>query len=272
MTTATALEVHPLAELIPPMTDDEFAELLADIATNGLLDPVTLYEDKILDGRHRARACEELGKTPATTDFTGDDPAEFVISKNLHRRHLSTGQRAHAALAFLDYEKEKAKERQRAAGGDKTASAEFSISAPEHKVATAEAGKKFGTSRDSVEKARALAESRPDLSEKVKRGEITLNAAVEENRGRPTNGRGRPATFSVDSERNRQVAEKARLRFREFVARLDGYQQSITEDPKRLERALAVTDEPEIREWLQVLKKSTKAFNQLKKALQEEVN
>jgi hypothetical protein len=189
VTTAVALEVHPLAELIPPMTAEEYAEHKADIESNGLLSSITLYEDKILDGRHRYRACSELGIEPGYIDYEGDDPASYVISLNLHRRHLTTGQKAHAALALLDYEKEKAKERQ---AHGKTAPGKTlmqnSAEAPDHKAATAEAGKRLGVSRDSVEKARRIAKQRPDLAEKVKSGEISLNAAVEEQLGYSTAG------------------------------------------------------------------------------------
>ena len=42
---------HPLSAAFPKMSDAAFAELRADIAANGLLAPITLYEDKVLD-RH----------------------------------------------------------------------------------------------------------------------------------------------------------------------------------------------------------------------------
>lgn len=194
MAVATKFEIHPLAELIPAMSDEEFTELRDDIRENGLREPVTLYKGKLLDGRHRARACEELGLEPATREYEGDAPADYVISLNLRRRHLTVGQRAMAALALLDYETEEASKRM-AEGGKKSSPGRpekggqnsATLSEPAHKRATAEAGKKLGVSRDSVEKARALTNNRPDLAEKVERGQISLNAAVEQDRGYPTN-------------------------------------------------------------------------------------
>jgi N6-adenosine-specific RNA methylase IME4 len=49
---------------------------------------------KILDGRNRWRACEAAGIKSKLTPFRGDDPLAFVISSNLHRRHLNESQRA----------------------------------------------------------------------------------------------------------------------------------------------------------------------------------
>jgi len=89
------LQPHPLALLIPEMLQDEYIELLKDIKAHGLQQPITVYEGKILDGRHRHKACIELGKEPKTVDFDGDEAAAkaFVESINVHRRHLTHGQK-----------------------------------------------------------------------------------------------------------------------------------------------------------------------------------
>src|SRR5215470_6983751 len=84
------LRFHPLAGLFPPMEGAEFDALVADIKANGLRGLITVYQNKILDGRNRYHACRALGIEPRLTPFTGDDGAAraFVISKNLRRRHL----------------------------------------------------------------------------------------------------------------------------------------------------------------------------------------
>jgi hypothetical protein len=92
------LEPHPLADIFPLMSEDEYRRLKADIAQNGLRLPLTLYEGKILDGRNRYSVCVDLGIEPATSEFIGPGTAaEFVASMNLHRRHLNDAQRAMAA-------------------------------------------------------------------------------------------------------------------------------------------------------------------------------
>lgn len=89
------LEIHPFAENFPPMQDEEIKGLIDDIKTSSLQEPILLYEGKILDGRNRYRACAELGIEPPTHHWDGKgDPLDYVVSRNLHRRHLTTGQRA----------------------------------------------------------------------------------------------------------------------------------------------------------------------------------
>ena len=90
--------IHPLAEIIPAMSEPEYQALLADIKALGLRDPITLFEGKVLDGRHRYRACEEVGIEPKFEEYKGGDPAAFVLSRNVKRRHLNQGQIAMVLL------------------------------------------------------------------------------------------------------------------------------------------------------------------------------
>lgn len=75
-------------------------------------EPITLYEEQILDGRHRARACEELGVGAHYVLYNGDAPAAYVLSLNVKRRQLSQSQKAMLATDFLPHLTEEAKRRQ----------------------------------------------------------------------------------------------------------------------------------------------------------------
>jgi len=99
--------VHPVADLFPMMTDEELADLAADIKANGLIHPIVIDQKGLLiDGRNRARACEIAGFEPTVRMFEGDDPRAFILSMNLKRRHMSAGQQAMAhAMIYPEPEK-----------------------------------------------------------------------------------------------------------------------------------------------------------------------
>lgn len=94
MTSEPQLSQHPISAAFPAMTDEDFAGLVKDIKTHGQRMPITIYEDQVLDGWHRYRACQQLGFPPMLEEFTGSDPVAFVLSLNLKRRHLTASQRA----------------------------------------------------------------------------------------------------------------------------------------------------------------------------------
>ena len=50
------LEPHPSSAMFPPISDEDFDKLAADIKLNGLHQPIVRYQGKILDGNNRYRA------------------------------------------------------------------------------------------------------------------------------------------------------------------------------------------------------------------------
>lgn len=61
------------------------------------------FDGKILDGGNRYRACTELGIAPETIEYSGGDPLAFVLSENLHRRHLTQIQQAAIVALAQDW-------------------------------------------------------------------------------------------------------------------------------------------------------------------------
>ena len=90
-------KIHPAANLFPMMSEADFEALKADIAKNGLQEPLVLWEEQLIDGRNRLKACEELGIEPVDSMLEDIDPFDFVISANLRRRHLKPSQLAMCA-------------------------------------------------------------------------------------------------------------------------------------------------------------------------------
>jgi ParB-like chromosome segregation protein Spo0J len=92
---------HPLSNDYPMMSEAEIDALAEDIKENGQREPITVYQGQILDGRNRDEACHRAGVDPVTVEYTGDDPAAFVTSANLHRRHLKQAQKQEVIAKVL---------------------------------------------------------------------------------------------------------------------------------------------------------------------------
>ena len=87
--------IHPAAMLFPMLHGTAIGELAADIKFHGLREPIVLdSQGRILDGRNRLRACHLVGVEPRFVEWDGQgSPVAFVLSRNLHRRHLNESQR-----------------------------------------------------------------------------------------------------------------------------------------------------------------------------------
>jgi hypothetical protein len=84
------------------LVEERLRELAQDIKERGLVDPITLHEGQILDGRCRYLACQIAGVKPKFKDYVGGDPLGFLVSRNLYRRHLTESQRAMVAGRLAD--------------------------------------------------------------------------------------------------------------------------------------------------------------------------
>jgi ParB-like chromosome segregation protein Spo0J len=109
---AVELQFHPAANLFP-IDSDGLDALAEDIRANGQHQPIELCDGKILDGRRRYMACRQAGIEPQRITVRPDDPIAYVLSLNLHRRHLDKSQRAMVAARARELYDQQAKERQR---------------------------------------------------------------------------------------------------------------------------------------------------------------
>ena len=94
------LRPHPVAECFPPLTEQEYSDLLEDIRENGVRIPIVVTGDgQIVDGVHRHRACWEAhSKEPPISRLAPDADAWMAgIKLNLARRHLDESQRSMVA-------------------------------------------------------------------------------------------------------------------------------------------------------------------------------
>lgn len=163
---AKKYESHGIANCWPMIEPEKFAELCDDIAENGLLNSIVLYEGKILDGRNRYKACVEVGVEPTFTEYGGDDPTGHAISLNNMRRDLNPSQRAMVAekLANLSH------------GGDRKSDQGSDLSFDS--VSQSEAAEQMGVSRTLVQKARRVKSGADEgITSMVEEGDLSLEAA-----------------------------------------------------------------------------------------------
>ena len=105
MTWRDRYKVHPAADVFPMMSDEELAALGADIKANGpKAAPTVDISGALLDGRNRLEAAERAGLafTDASMIVHTGDPVAFIISMNIHRRHLTKAQQADLIVAALN--------------------------------------------------------------------------------------------------------------------------------------------------------------------------
>ena len=157
-------DIHPAAELYPMMGQSELAEMAEDIRQNGLLTPVELLDDQVVDGRNRLAACEIAGVEPSYVDIelTDMDVVDYVISKNEKRRQLTTSQRAMVAVSIANLRH----------GGDRLADR------PLGQKTIQNAADEVGVSRRTVVRGKRVADKAPkEVSKAVKSGVVTVNDA-----------------------------------------------------------------------------------------------
>lgn len=180
------------------MQGEEFEALKADIFQHGQRKPIILTDDgQILDGRNRYRACQALGYDPFFERWQGDDPVAYVLSLNLHRRHLTTSQRAAVAAEIEEVEAVLAKQRQ-GTRGDLDLVAKLPPS--ETGKAREKAAQKMNVGARTVSDAKAIKQRAPELHEAIKGGEVTLQEAKRELRKREQVEREEAAKVEVKDE------------------------------------------------------------------------
>lgn len=157
-------EFHPLAQLFPMIEGEAFASLVEDVKANGVRRPVVMYEGKILDGRNRYLAAREAGVGYPVAEFTGDDPVAYVVSENIHRRHLTESQRAMVAKKLETTRHGGVRQGQDANLHLDRAGAAHLLSVSPRSVATA---------------ATVLDHGAPELVAAVEAGQVTVSAAAE---------------------------------------------------------------------------------------------
>ena len=156
-------EFHPLANIFPLIEGQAYQDLMADVLKHGVREPISLFEGKILDGRNRYRAATAMGVPCDFRSYEGKDAAAFVISLNLHRRHLSESQRAMVAAKLANL------------GNGQRASP-----IGEGAVTQQVAADMLNVGKRSVERAREVLEQNPqEVAHAVEQGRMSVSLAAQ---------------------------------------------------------------------------------------------
>jgi hypothetical protein len=138
------------------MPDAELLELGEDIKKNGLREHIKVIGDRLVDGRNRLEAAERVGiklRAGQVSHLPAVDPVGYVISLNIHRRHLTKQQQADLIVAALAAGKKLTKPQSVSNGGRGKVN-------PIKQAAIAE-GKKHGISEGTMKASLAKANPKP---------------------------------------------------------------------------------------------------------------
>ncbi len=170
-------EVHPVAAIFPFIEGAAFDEFVEDIRVNGQREPVVLDSaGRLLDGRNRARACQVLGIDVRESRYSGSDATGWIISHNVHRRHLSASQRAMVAARLATLQHGTNRYEQKVDG-----SFDPSTKDPRTSQTVQNAADALNVGTASVKRAKAvIASGDADLIHAVESGEVPVTKAAKQ--------------------------------------------------------------------------------------------
>lgn len=161
-------QFHEIADIFPLMSDDGFSALVQDIKTNGQIEPIWTCGEKIIDGRNRYNACRQLEIEPQTIEWIGEekDLVPFIVSLNLHRRHLNESQRAMVAAKLVNIQN----------GGDRKSNQKQNFNSD---FSLQNASDLLNVSKPTIISAKKVQQkATPELAEQVNQGNIAVSAAA----------------------------------------------------------------------------------------------
>ena len=224
-----SMEIHEAANVFPMMDQDRLEELAEDIKDNGLQIEIELFEGKIIDGRNRYKACLLAGVEPLFMEVMPPDPLKYVLSLNLQRRHLDSGQRAFVALNVEEYEAKAAKRRQSTLNG-KT---QLQANLPEAKgQARDKAAEQLAVGGRSVSDAKAVAQASPALADLGMAGKLAPSIGAKIARAAESNEQLTKAAERIEAgEKATKVLKDIVSDNKKAAPKMEGVYQVIYADP-----------------------------------------
>lgn len=162
--------------LIPPLADEEFAQLEENCIREGIRDPLVVWsapegDDILIDGHNRWKISAKHGgirfEIKRMEFDSRDDVKAWIIQNQLGRRNLNTYNRSLLALELKPLIAERAKKRQ-----------DLGLKSDEGARTDETLGKIANVGKDTIRKVETIERDGSDyIKEKVRSGDITINKA-----------------------------------------------------------------------------------------------
>lgn len=226
---STELELHPLCTLFPRLAGSEFDALRDDIAANGLRHPIVMHHGMILDGGNRYRACVDAGVEPKFTKFEGSNLVSFVLSANLHRRHMTAGQQAAIVASATDW------------ANAQTVGRPGKGEGLHHLSTVTERAAVSGATTRTQKDADKLVREAPALAKQVTQGKKSLYQAVKESK--PSKILPRPEPIAKSTEQAPDPLDKAREHAKKQNAVIRELRAEVTTKDERIKQLESAIEE-----------------------------
>lgn len=175
--------------ILPEMKEEAYVSLKNDIEKNGFDNkfPIYIYQDEIIDGWNRFKACKELEVTPIYKHFTGSslEALTFILRTN-NRRDLSSSQRACLAadsdeiIETLTKEIEEERRKKISEARQNETVEKIPQSQEKNRKLRTKLAETFGTNSRYVSDAQRFKKEKPEVFEKIKNGTINISEAKKE--------------------------------------------------------------------------------------------
>lgn len=176
---ATELKINPEFEkLIPPLTKDEYEQLEKNVLAEGIRDALVTWRGTLIDGHNRYRIAENYGLPYSVVEkhFENEDQVKvWMIDNQKGRRNLTDGWKFELAIKRKQYLSVKAKETQ----GTRTDLVLVSDTKLNGRTRDVIAND-LGWSTGKTAKAEVVYKNAPEVFEKIKSGEYTVDKAYTE--------------------------------------------------------------------------------------------
>jgi len=247
---------HPLSAAFPPMSEDEYSALKADIQENGQRHPAIVIAEpdgafSVLDGWHRVQACLDAGREPLTREYDGADPVAFVISANLHRRHLTSGQRAQAVVLCNEW----------------VAKPGSALRAEPSGVTASQMAQQAQVGVRVIERAKQVQRADPQLAQQVVAGAVSLNAAAKQAAGEPPAAAAKRVVAAIPTQ---SEIEKRDTEIASLKARIDELTEALAEMTDAAEILAGIQEGKDTIEMLKASKNYARAVERTRNDLQQE--